>query len=215
MYKHVALAAGTAAFLATTAIAQTTATATTDLNLRSEPSPFGEIVGVIPADESVAVEGCATSVNWCRVDYAGTQGWASGEYLMTRIGDEPANLYENRERVQVHHIEVEDTTGASAVGGGTMGAIVGGLVGGPVGAAAGAAIGAGAGAATDPGPRVTSYVVENPVEPVYLTGEVVVGAGLPETVTLYPVPESELRYVYVNNVPVLVDGERRIVSIVR
>lgn len=215
MYKSFLIAAGTAGLLATSALAQTTATATTDLNIRSEPSPYGEILGVIPADESVAVEGCADSVTWCQVDYNGTVGWASGDYLSTRIGDAPANLYQNREQAEVHHIEVKDTTAGSAVGGGTMGALLGAVMGGPVGAVAGAAIGGAAGAATDPGPEVTSYVIEHPVEPVYLQGEVVRGAGLPETVTLYPVPDSEFSYVYVNNLPVLVDSDRRIVRIVR
>jgi uncharacterized protein YraI len=215
MLRHLALAAGTAGLLVTAATAQTTATATTDLNLRAEPSPMAEIIGVIPASGSVTVEGCADTVNWCRVNHAGTVGWAFGDYLTTTIGSQPQNLYDYREQAQVHHIEVKDTTFGSTVGGGITGAIVGGLVGGPVGAAAGAAIGGAAGAATDPGPQVTSYVVENPVDPVYLQGEVVEGAGLPETVTLYPVPDSDLRYVYVNGVPVLVDDDRRIVTVIR
>ena len=215
MFKVLTLAAGAVGLMATSALAQTTATAVTDLNLRADPSPMGQIVGVIPANESVVVEGCAELASWCRVDYNATEGWASGDYLTAVVGDAPVNLYQNRQQAQVHHIEVEDTTGASAVGGGTMGAIVGGLVGGPVGAAAGAALGSAAGAATDPGPQVKSYVVENPVEPVFLEGEVVTGVGIPETVTLYPVPDSEFSYVYVNNVPVLVDDERRIVTIVR
>jgi hypothetical protein len=215
MFKSLVLVAGAAGFIVTSAAAQTAATATTDLNLRAEPSPFGEIVTVIPAEADVSVEGCADTANWCRVSYDGVSGWAFGDYLVTQINDQPANLYQNREAAQVHHIEVKDTTIGSAFGGGTVGAIIGGVVGGPIGAAAGAAIGGTAGAIADPGPRVTSYVVENPVEPVYLEGEVVTGAGLPETVALYPVPESELRYIYVNGVPVLVDEDRRIVRIVR
>ena len=228
MLKSITLAAGVAGLLATTAAAQTTttttavttgaaaatsATATADLNIRAEPSEFAEVIGVIPANASVSVEACAETVNWCLVNHAGTEGWAYGEYLVTEAaGAEPTVIYRYPE---VHRIETRDTTAASAAGGGTVGAVVGGLVGGPVGAVAGAALGAAGGAATDPGPQVTSYVVENPVEQVYVDGEVVVGAGLPEAVTLYPVPESELRYVYVNGVPVLVNEERRIVSILR
>ena len=54
------------------------------------------------------------------------------------------------------------------------------------------------------------------MDPVYLEGEVVVGATLPETVELREIPDYEYRYVYVNGVPVLVEAEtRQIVRIVR
>lgn len=212
MFKSISLAAGLAGLLATSALAQTTATATTDLNIRAEPSEFGELVGVIPADASVAVEGCAETANWCRIDHDGTVGWAYGDYLLTEVENEPTVVYQYPE---IHRIETRDTTATSAASVGTAGALIGGLVGGPAGAVAGAAIGSATGVATDPGPQVTSYVVENPVDPVYLDGEVVVGAGVPATVELYSVPETELRYVYVNGAPVLVDADRRIVSVVR
>jgi hypothetical protein len=65
-----------------------------------------------------------------------------------------------------------------------------------------------------PQPAIT-YVRENRVEPVYLEGEVVVGARLPENVELRPIPDYEYRYVYVNGVPVLVNQERQIVYVVR
>ena len=56
----------------------------------------------------------------------------------------------------------------------------------------------------------------NPVEPIYLDGEVVVGAGIPESVTLSEVPDSEYYYAYINGVPVLVEREqRRVVHVVR
>ena len=43
-----------------------------------------------------------------------------------------------------------------------------------------------------------------------------VGASLPETVTLAEVPDYEYRYVYVNGQPVLVEPQsRRIVYVVR
>jgi hypothetical protein len=68
----------------------------------------------------------------------------------------------------------------------------------------------------EPTTREITHVRENPVEPIYLDGEVVVGAGLPDTVVLTPVPESEFTYAYVNQVPVIVEpGERRIVYITR
>jgi hypothetical protein len=80
----------------------------------------------------------------------------------------------------------------------------------------GGILGAGTGEALAVDETVVTYVQTNPVEQVYLDGEVVVGAGLPETVTLVPVPESEYSYVYVNGVPVVVDStERKVVYIVR
>jgi hypothetical protein len=60
-----------------------------------------------------------------------------------------------------------------------------------------------------PPPAIGSYVVNHPVAPVYLNGEVVTGAGLPETVALAPVPGSEYEYAYVNRVPVLVEPDTR------
>ena len=97
-----------------------------------------------------------------------------------------------------------------------MGAIVGAIIGGPPGALIGAATGAGVGALAEPTTREITYVQENPIDSVYLDGEVVVGASLPETITLTPVPDSEFTYDYVNDVPVIVEPEaRRIVYLPR
>jgi hypothetical protein len=94
--------------------------------------------------------------------------------------------------------------------------VTGALVGGPIGAAVGGVAGGALGAAVNPPPEVRTYVTSNPVEPVYLEGEVVVGARLPETVVLRPVPDYEYRYVYVNRQPVLVEpATRRIVYVYR
>jgi hypothetical protein len=54
--------------------------------------------------------------------------------------------------------------------------------------------------------------VSNPVTPVYLNGEVVVGAGLPADVTLTPVPDYQYQYAYVNGQPVLVEPQSRRVT---
>lgn len=90
------------------------------------------------------------------------------------------------------------------------------MLGGPIGAAVGAVAGAAVGGASNVPERVVSYVRSNRVEPVYLDGEVVVGAELPDTVVLTPVPESDYRYVDVNGVPAVVDPQsRRIVYLVR
>lgn len=200
--------------LATTALAETTATATTDLNLRAGPGPMHDVLSVIPAGGSVAVDGCLNEANWCQVRHDGTEGWAYGAYLEIDA-EEPLTLSAPAARTEIRIIE-ERETGAVTGAGGAVGAIAGAIIAGPPGALLGAAAGLGAGAMVEPSSRVVTYIRENPVETVYLDGEVVVGAGLPETVTLIPVPESEFAYAYVNRVPVLVEPrERRIVYIYR
>lgn len=217
MNTKISLGATTIAglLLATAAYGETTATAWTDLNLRVGPGPAYEIATVIPGSESVTVDGCLEASNWCRVNYDGIDGWASGNYLTAMIDDAEAPIYENRERMEVRTVTYEDS-GATTAAGGATGAVAGAMVGGPVGALIGAAIGLGVGAAVTPGERVTTYVRSNPVDPVYLDGEVVVGAGIPEEVALAEVPESEYYYAYVNGVRVIVKrDDRRIVHIIR
>jgi uncharacterized protein YraI len=198
--------------LATTASAGTTATAWTDLNLRAGPGVSYDIVAVIPAAQSVSVDGCLEASNWCRVTHGEFNGWASGEYL---TGTVQAPIVANRERLAVQSITYERNPD-NTVGGAAAGAVAGAIVGGPVGALVGAAIGMGVGAAVTPEDRVVTYVRTNPVDPIYLDGEVVVGAGIPETVPLAEVPESEYYYAYINGVRVLVERDtRRVLHIVR
>jgi len=112
----------------------------------------------------------------------------------------------------VYTTVTHDQETASTAGGLATGAIAGALIAGPVGAAVGAIVGAGAGAAIAPDPTVITYVQSNPVEQVYLDGEVVLGAGIPEAITLAPVPDSTYPYAYINGVPVLVETENRTVT---
>jgi len=201
-----------AMLLGSSVSAQTSATAFTDLNLRAGPAVSYEIIGVIPASQTVSVDGCLEASNWCRVSYDGANGWASGDYLTAMVA---APIYANRERLEVQTVTYEKNPDAT-VGGGVAGAIAGGLMGGPVGAVIGAAVGMGVGTAVAPEERVTTYVVQNPVEPIYLDGEVVVGAGIPDAVTLAEVPDSDYYYAYINGTRVLVErDQRRIVYIVR
>jgi uncharacterized protein YraI len=198
--------------LTSTAYAQTTATAWTELNLRSGPGATYEIIAVIPTSQSVTVDGCLEESNWCRVSYGEIEGWAAGDYLTATV-DQP--IVVNRERLAVKTITYEKAPDA-AIGGGATGAVAGAIIGGPVGAIIGAAVGMTLGDVVTPEERVTTYVRTNPVEPIYLDGEVVVGAGIPETVTLSEVPDSEYYYAYINGVPVLIEREqRRVVYVVR
>lgn len=198
--------------LAGSAMAETTASAWADLNLRAGPSTEYAILAVIPATQSVTVDGCLDQSSWCRVTYGAVNGWASGDYLTSMV---QSPISANRERLAVKTITYEKDPNA-AVGGGVAGAVAGAIVGGPVGALIGAAIGASAAAAAAPTETVTTYVRSNPLDPVYLDGEIVVGAGIPDSVNLTRVPDSDYYYAYINGVPVLIaQDNRRVVHIIR
>ena len=67
-----------------------------------------------------------------------------------------------------------------------------------------------------PAPGILSFVTQQVVDPVFVDGEVMVGATLPAAVPVYPVPASPYVYSYVNGVRVVVEpGPRRIVYVVR
>lgn len=212
MRKLFATTALAATIVAGAASAQTMATAGTDLNLRSGPGNWHEVVGVIANGAEVPVAGCLEASNWCQVTYEGQEGWAYGDYLTTTVGQEVQPLYPNREVVGVTVIEppAADSQGADTAVGASAGAAAGALIGGPLGAVAGAAIGGTAAASAEPAPEIRTYITENPQEPVFLEGEVVIGAGVPDTVTLYEIPEQpDYRYVTINSQPVLVNPENR------
>jgi uncharacterized protein YraI len=207
--------AGSVAF-AGPALAQFAATATTDLNVRSGPGPQYEVVGTIGASEAATVNGCLEGSKWCQVDHDGVIGWAYSEYLTGDFGGQQVVVSAAPSTVEVPVVDYEQTGSTNATVGAAGGAITGALIGGPVGAAIGGVAGAAAGAAVTPPDTVRTYVLENRAEPVYLDGEVVVGAGLPDTVELRQVPDYEYSYRYVNGQPVLVDpATRRIVYVYR
>ena len=105
-----------------------------------------------------------------------------------------------------------------AVTGAVGGAVTGAVVGGPVGAVIGGVIGAVIGTAVEPPPaEVVTYVQGQTMEPVYLSGNVVVGATVPQTVVLQPVPQDVYvgadgrlyGYAVVNGHTVVVDMQTR------
>ncbi|WP_101339905.1 DUF1236 domain-containing protein [Cereibacter azotoformans] len=190
----------------------------TDLNLRSGPGSNYTIVGVAPLDALVMVEGCVEGANWCRVNYEGTSGWAAGNYLAMSIEETAVPLASGDPRVTYETMTYEeDNDGASVLAGGAAGAASGAAIGGPAGALIGGVLGMAGGDALDPPDRTTvTYVQQHPVEPIWLEGEVVTGAAIPDTVTLTPIPESTYSYSYVNGVPVIVEPQQRqIIHIVR
>lgn len=227
MKSHIltASAVALAASLAGAAHAQTPVTATTDLNVRSGPGPQYPVVGVIGANQGATLDGCLEGSKWCRVAFSGGDGWAFSDYLTADAGGTAVIVTERPASVEVpvvtyEHTAATGTGSGGAVAGAATGAVAGALIAGPLGAAvggvAGAATGGFADAVIEPPAEVRTYITANEVDPVFLDGEVVIGAGLPETVVLREVPDYEYRYVYVNNQPVLVEPQtRRIVYIAR
>jgi uncharacterized protein YraI len=211
----IASAAAALLTLAGTVSAETLATAAVDLNVRSGPGPQYPIVGVIGANSSATILGCIEDSQWCEVAFPGGEGWAYSAYLTAEYSGSPVVVTERWVDIGVPAVTYEGG-GEAAVTGAVGGAVTGVLVGGPVGAAVGGAAGLAAGTVIDPPEQVRTYVSGDLGDPVYLDGEVVVGAQVPETVVLRPIPDYEYQYVYVNGVPVLVEpAQRRIIYVMR
>lgn len=213
------LALGTAGFLlAGTAYAETAVTVATDLNLRSGPGPNYQILAVMPASSSASVIGCLAETSWCKVAFEGQTGWAAGDYLAAKLGEETVLVYQNRADVQIETVTVsndeQEAMNATALG--TLGLAIGAIVGGPLAIAVGGIAGVATGEAVTPDEKVVTFVTSNPVEPVFLNGEIVVGAGIPDGVEFFQVPESEFAYMNLNGQYVLVQPtDRKIVYIYR
>lgn len=226
MNNKLLVSAATAALLALSgaAFAQQAVHATTDLNVRAGPGPGYPVLGTIPIDGDAVLHGCIEASQWCQVTAGDLEGWAYSDYLIADNSGVEVVLTERPAEMDVPVVTYRDTDPpggvVGSVAGGATGAIAGAIIGGPLGAAVGGIAGAAGGGMTggllDPDPRVRDYVVHNPHDPVYLDGEVVVGASLPDTVQVYEIPDYEYRYVHVNGQPVLVEPDtRRIVYVVR
>jgi len=59
---------------------------TTDLNMRTGPGTGYERITVLPNRTIVDVTGCTGNYNWCRINWRGIEGWASGRYLAFQTG---------------------------------------------------------------------------------------------------------------------------------
>jgi uncharacterized protein YraI len=196
------LAAVTAlAALSLPASAATLATATTSLNIRTGPGPEYPVIGAIPDNGRATVTGCIQGSLWCQVTYNGRQGWAYSQYLTGMTGGQTVVV--NQVVPAITYTAPAATVGTTVVTPTISGEFVAPVAGAPLSIA-------------PPPASVQTYVVQNPVTPVYLNGEVVEGAGLPEDVVLTPVPNYDYNYAYVNGVPVLVEpGTRRVTYIYR
>ena len=179
--------------------AAATATATTDLNIRSGPGPQYPPVDVIPNGNAVSVTGCIQGSRWCQVNYNGRSGWSYAQYLAMNYQGQTVVIEKQPSAVPAVTYEAPANAPAPAQ-------MSGELIG-PVGDVQTIA---------PPPAPVRTYVVDHRIQPTYLDGEVVVGAGVPDTVQLQQVPDYSYDYTYVNNEPVLVDpSTRRILYVYR
>lgn len=201
--KLLGSAAAVALFaLSGAAIAQSAVVATTtDLNVRAGPGPQHQVVGVVGAGQSATLDGCIQGSKWCVIAFNGGEGWVYSDYLTGDFGGTQVVLTERPADSGVVIVDPPadiDVSTTSSVSGAIL------------------VDDADAGPYIDPPENVRTYMSSNEVDPVYLDGEVVVGAGVPDTVVLREIPDYEYRYVYVNGQPVLVEPQsRRIVYVLR
>ena len=60
--------------------------ATANINLRTGPGTQYPSMGRIPNGVLLNVAGCTSGYGWCRVNYAGLDGWASSNYIAVQTG---------------------------------------------------------------------------------------------------------------------------------
>jgi uncharacterized protein YraI len=174
------------------------AVSTTHLNLRAGPGPQYAVIATINHDDRVDVQGCLKEITWCDVNWGDLQGWAAGEYL----------AYDSDAGVRVLPL-VGDAIEIPVVTYEAVDEVVPQVVGEVVGAK-------GYVEAISPAEPVSAYVIAQAIDTVYVNGEVVVGAVVPETVPLYAIPESEYTFTSVNGQNVLIDKDtRKVVYIYR
>lgn len=182
------------------AFAAMTATTVTDLNVRTGPGPQYPTVGLATRGSTAVLDGCIEGSKWCRIDVNGLRGWVYAQYLTTDLGGSPVVVEERRSDLAVPVVTYEAQPGDPVI------APNGDELIGPVEEID----------AIEPPDTVRTYVTANPGETVYLNGEVVVGAELPQSVAVRRVPDYGYDYVSINGQPVLVEpATRRIVYVYR
>jgi uncharacterized protein YraI len=200
LFKAVAAAGLILAAGISTAAAAMSATAVTDLNVRAGPGPQYPIVGMAARGSTTMLEGCIEGSLWCRVSVDGVSGWAYARYLSADQSGSTVVISERRAELGVPVVTYEATGSTVATPAEPLELI------GPVEEVD----------AITPPQAVGTYITSNPVDPVYLDGEVVLGATLPNTVAVRQIPDYDYEYVMVNGQPVLVEpSTRRIVYIYR
>lgn len=182
------------------AFAAMTATTVTDLNVRTGPGPQYPTVGLALRGSTGVLDGCIEGSKWCRIDVNGLRGWVYARYLTTNLGGSTVVVQERRSDLAIPVVTYEAQSSTPVI------VSSGDELIGPV-------------EQIDPivpPESVRTYIAANPGETVYLDGEVVVGAELPQTVAVRRVPDYSYDYVSINGQPVLVEpATRRIVYVYR
>lgn len=170
--------------------------ATVHLNIRTGPGEQYPIAGEMRWNTEGEVSGCTADYMWCHIATAHGIGWAAAHYLTTDTNRGPQTIESDGAQVGIPVVVPEAVT------------VVGAVTPVPAGTALIEAV--------TPEAAVIEYVKANPVAPIQVTGEIVVGAILPAELVLYEVPSSEYQYVVVNGATVLVEpATRKVVYIVR
>ncbi|CAN7211903.1 DUF1236 domain-containing protein [Mesorhizobium sp. LjNodule214] len=190
--------AGALVAMSGAALAETAVSAVTDLNVRAGPGPQYPVIGVLAAGQSATLQGCIANSKWCTIAEANGQGWVYSDYVTSDFGGNQMVL--TRRPVDAD-IAVVTPPSDDIYTDSYTSAIVAAEPIDPI---------------ARPPAEVGTYVTTHRLDPVYLDGEVVTGATLPDTVELREIPDYDYRYVYVNNQPALVDpGTRRVVYVMR
>jgi uncharacterized protein YraI len=190
--------AGALVAMSGAALAETAVSAVADLNVRAGPGPQYPVIGVLAAGQSATLEGCIENSKWCTIAEANGQGWIYSDYVTADFGGNEVVLTRRPADADITIVEAPADVDDPDI---YTGAIVAGEPIEPI---------------RRPPAEVRTYIETNRVDPVYLEGEVVTGATLPDTVELREIPDYDYRYVYVNGQPALVDpGTRRIMYVER
>ncbi|RWF54343.1 MAG: DUF1236 domain-containing protein [Mesorhizobium sp.] len=190
--------AGALVAMSGTALADTAVSAVADLNIRAGPGPQYPVIGVLAAGQSATLDGCIQNSKWCTIAEANGQGWIYSDYVTADFGGNEVVLTRRPADSDITIVEAPADVEDPDI---YTGAIVAGEPIEPI---------------RRPPAEVRTYIETNRVDPVYLEGEVVTGATLPDTVELREIPDYDYRYVYVNGQPALVDpGTRRIMYVER
>ncbi len=186
------------------------AVVTADLALRAGPGPAHPIIATLDRNAIVELEGCIDGGTWCRVTTNGVTGWTYSAYLGQQIQNRVVVLPEARTTVQVPTVVYQEQRAATVAP--NAPAIVEETI-----TPATQTLGTlKVGSIVEPPTEVRTYVTTNRIEPIYLQGEVVVGATLPRSTAVYEVPRYEYRYAVVNGRTVLVEpSTNRIVYVYR
>ncbi|TPL03243.1 DUF1236 domain-containing protein [Mesorhizobium sp. B2-4-14] len=192
--------AGMLAVMSGAALADTAVSAVTDLNVRAGPGPQYPVIGVLAAGQSATLNGCIENSKWCTIAEAGGQGWVYSDYVTADFGGSRVVLTQRPHGSSVAIVSPPEDIGNYSND--YTGAIISSD---PV-----------VGDFPAPPAEVRTYVDTHRLDPVYLDGEVVTGAILPDTVELRPIPDYNYRYVYVNGQPALIDPQtRRVMYVMR